>query len=97
MGTGIGDGIVWNILRQVGIVPIAVEGKLQNFGPRHLELVTECPHIWSDNAQILDDEREAQLFLYCIEKERARTLHPLSGLRRWRTSWNVPCRRESPL
>src|ERR1700756_1972992 len=89
MGTGIRDGILWDVLRQVGIVQVAVKGKLQNFGPRHLELVTQRLHIWGDDAQIFDDEREAaQLFLYCVEKERARTLHPLSGLRRRRTCWN---------
>jgi len=71
MGAGIRDGIVWDVLRQVGIVPIAVEGKLQNLGTRHLELVTECLHIWSDNAQIFDDERKAQLLIVLLRK-RAR-------------------------
>lgn len=53
MNTGIRDGIVWDVLGQIGIVPIAVEGKLQNLGPRHLKLVTERLHVWSNHTQDL--------------------------------------------
>src|SRR6202050_2874090 len=37
----------------------------------------------------------AQVCLHCLKKAGSRTRHPLPGLSRWRTGWNVPRSRES--
>src|SRR5580704_12679705 len=36
----------------------------------------------------------AQLGLHCLKKAGSRTRHPLPGLSRWRSGWNVPRSRE---
>src|ERR1700685_4658101 len=36
----------------------------------------------------------AQLCLHCLKKTGSRTRHPLPGLSRWRSGWNVPGSRE---
>src|ERR1700683_3324981 len=36
----------------------------------------------------------AQLCSHCLKKAGSRTRHPLPGLSRWRSGWNVPRSRE---
>ena len=62
---------------------MAVESKLQDSCPRHVELVAERANLRRDQAQILSDEREyAELSLYRAEEISARTWHPMPGLGR---------------
>src|SRR5712692_10628907 len=75
---------------------MTIKGELQNPGPRHLKLVTQRVYVRSNKTQIFGDERQAtQLLTHRFEEVGARTLHPLSGLSRWRARWNVPRGREA--
>src|SRR5262245_54007346 len=95
MGAGIDHGVSNVGVRQVWIICLAVESKLQHPCPRHVELVAERADIRRDQAQILSDEREyAQFSLYRAEEISARPWHPLTGLGRRCPGRDMPGGRE---
>src|SRR5580692_2639781 len=83
VGTRVHNGVIWDVVRKVGITRSTVKGKLQNSCSRQLKLVAQCLYIRSNDTQIFDDERETTQFVpNCFEKARARALHPLPRLSR---------------
>ena len=56
MCAGVDHSVAHEIVRQVWIVRMTVESKLQNTCSRKLKLVSQCPDIRSNNSQIFDDE-----------------------------------------
>ena len=44
-------------MREVRVIRIAVEGKLQDTGPGHLKLIAERTNVRCDQTQILSNER----------------------------------------
>src|SRR5882757_7387365 len=73
-----------------------IKSELEHPRPGHAEVVAEGANIGRDQPQILGDERQtAQLSLHRAEELRARTRHPLAGLRRRGSGGYVPGGRES--
>src|SRR5882762_3829427 len=56
MRTGIDDRVRDKVVRKIRVVWMAVEGELQNAGPRHLELVAQCLHVGRNQTQIFRNE-----------------------------------------
>ena len=57
MRAGIDDSVRDVVVREVRVVRMAVESKLQDTCSRNVELVAERANIRRDQAQILSDER----------------------------------------
>src|SRR5271157_5933680 len=96
VGTRVYNGVMWDVLRKVGITRITVKGKLQNSRPRQLKLVAQCLYVRSNDTQIFHDERKTtHLVPNRFKKERARALHPLPRLSRCCARRNVPRGREA--
>src|SRR6202167_1354697 len=95
MRAGISDCIVDKVVREIWIVRMTIEGELQDAHPRQTKLVAQGPHVSRNHTQIFRYEWQmAELGLYCLKKAGSRTRHPLPGLSRWRSGWNVPRSRE---
>src|SRR5271157_2241244 len=95
MGAGINDCVGDVVVGEVRVIGVAVEGKLQNPCPGHVELVAEGTNVWRDHAKILRNERQhAQLSLHRAEEISARTWDPLPGLSRSCPGRYVPGGRE---
>ena len=96
MRSGVGDCIVNKVVRQIGIIRMTIEGELQDAHPRQTKLVAQSMHVGGNKTQIFGDEWQmAQLGLHCLKKAGSWARHPLPGLSRWRSGWNVPRGRES--
>jgi hypothetical protein len=96
MGACVDDGVADEVLREVWVVGMTVESKLQNTCSRKLKLVAQRHYVCSDNAEIFNDEwQAAQLSRHTLEKVNTRTLHPLARLSRRRPRGHVPCCRKS--
>ena len=54
---GIYDRVRDVVVREVGVIRIAVEGKLEDTGTRHLKLIAERTNVRCDQTQILSNER----------------------------------------
>ena len=54
---GIGDRVRNEVVQQVRVVEVAVEGKLQNPGAGNLKLVGQCVYVRSDKTEIFRDEK----------------------------------------
>ena len=58
MCAGVDHSVADEAVRQVWVVGMTVESKLQNTRSRKLKLVTQCLYIWSNDSQIFGDERQ---------------------------------------
>jgi len=56
MRAGIGDRIVHEIMRQVWIVRMTIESKLEHAHPGQTKLVAQGMHVGSNQPQIFRDE-----------------------------------------
>src|SRR5437870_13061369 len=78
VGAGIRDRVVDKVVRQIWVVRMTVEGKLEDSSPRQLKLITQCLHVRRDNTQIFDDKlKVAQLLVYRLETASTQPLHRL--------------------
>ena len=83
VGAGINDCVRDVVVGKVRVIGVAVEGKLQDPCPGHVELVAKRSNVRRDQAKIFRNERQhAQLSLYRAEEISARTRDPLAGLGR---------------
>ena len=95
MGSGVYHRIAIVVVREIRIIGLAVESKLEDTHPRQLKLIAKSIHIRCDQPQILSDEwQRAQFSLYCLKEIGARTRDPLARLCRQCSYWYVPRRRE---
>jgi hypothetical protein len=65
VNNGVANEIVW----EIWIIGVSVEGKLKNAGSGQLELIPQRADVRSYKSEILSDEGQAaELFLHCLEE-----------------------------
>ncbi len=57
MSAGINDRVGDEVLREIWIICVAVEGELQDTRPRHLKFIAQRLHVGRNQTQVLGDER----------------------------------------
>jgi len=96
MSAGIHDRIVYEIVREVRVIPVTVKCELQNSCSRYVERISEYRHIRSYDSKVFGYERQgAQLPLDRAEEISAWARYPLATLSGGRTGWYMPGRRKT--